>query len=61
MLSLAARMLGEMKAPHTEWRYLETDALDVTGGQPVPVQADGDPVDVLPARIAMSADVLRFR
>lgn len=61
VLSLAARALGGMKTPHPEWRYLETDSLEVTGDQPVPVQADGDPVGVLPARIAMSADRLRFR
>lgn len=59
--SLALRALGGMKAPHGDWRYLEVDALEVTSDQPVAVQADGDPVSALPARIAMSQDCLRFR
>ena len=57
---LAARALGGMKAPHPDWRHLEVDALEVTADHPVPVQADGDAVGMLPARIAMSGDCLRF-
>ena len=59
--SLALRAMGGMKAPHGAWRYLETDRLEVTSDDPVPVQADGDPVGTLPARIAMSEACLRFR
>jgi diacylglycerol kinase (ATP) len=61
VLSLAGRALAGMRAPHPDWRYLEVDWLEVTSDQRVPVQADGDPVGVLPARIAMTADHLRFR
>jgi diacylglycerol kinase (ATP) len=59
--SLAARALGGMRSPHPDWRYLETDRLEVTSDQRVPVQADGDPVGLLPARIQMTTDCLRFR
>jgi diacylglycerol kinase (ATP) len=61
VVSLAARALGGMRAPHPEWRYLETDWIDVTSDQPVPVQADGDSVGLLPARIEMSGKSVRFR
>lgn len=61
VMSLAARALAGMKAPHGDWRYLECDWLEVASDQPVPIQADGDPLGALPARIAMSADCLRFR
>jgi diacylglycerol kinase family enzyme len=33
----------------------------VTSPDPVPVQADGDPVGTLPARVTMSEASLRFR
>lgn len=59
--SLALRALGGMKAPHGDWRYLEVNSLEVASDQPVAIQADGDPVSALPARIAMSSDCLRFR
>jgi diacylglycerol kinase family enzyme len=59
--ALALRALGGMKAPHSSWRYLEVPSIEVTSDQPVAVQADGDPVSALPARIAMSGDCLRFR
>lgn len=59
--SLALRALGGMKAPHQDWRYLEVDSLEIISDQPVAVQADGDPVSALPARISMSGDCLRFR
>ena len=59
--SLALRALGGMRAPHAGWRYLEADRIEVTSDQPVPVQADGDAVGLLPARIAMSGKSLRFR
>jgi diacylglycerol kinase family enzyme len=59
--SLALRALAGMKAPHRGWRYLEADWLEVTSAEPVPVQADGDPVGTLPVRVAMSAASLRFR
>ncbi len=59
--SLALRAMGGMKAPHQGWRYLETNSLQVTSADPVPIQADGDPVGALPARITMSEAVLRFR
>jgi diacylglycerol kinase family enzyme len=61
VVSLAARALGGMRAPHAGWRYLETDWIEVTSDQPVPVQADGDSVGLLPARIEMSAKSVRFR
>lgn len=61
LVSLATRALAGMRSPHPAWRYLEVDALEVTSDQPVPLQADGDAVGLLPARIAMSADCLRFR
>ena len=61
LVSLATRALAGMRSPHPDWRYLEVDALEVTSEQPVPVQADGDAVGLLPGRIAMSADCLRFR
>src|SRR5206468_5930864 len=51
LVSLAARALVGMRAPHPAWRYLETDWLEVSSDQPVPVQADGDAVGLLPARI----------
>jgi diacylglycerol kinase family enzyme len=59
--SLAWRAIGGMKAAHPAWRYLEADQLEVTGSDPVPVQADGDPVGTLPVRISMSGTSLRFR
>lgn len=59
--SLAARALGGMRAPHPGWRYLETEWIEVTSEQPVPVQADGDSVGLLPARIEMSGKSVRFR
>lgn len=58
---LAAQAPRGMKAPHGAWRYLETDSLEVTSADPVPIQADGDPVGTLPARITMSQASLRFR
>jgi diacylglycerol kinase family enzyme len=61
VLSLAARALGGMCAPHPGWRHLRADWVEVSSDQPVPVQADGDPVGALPARIEMSAQTLRFR
>jgi diacylglycerol kinase (ATP) len=59
--SLALRAMGGMKAPLAGWRYLETDSLEETSADPVPVQADGDPVGTLPVRITMSKASLRFR
>ena len=59
--SLAARALMGMRAPRSDWRYLECDSLEVTSEQAVPVQADGDPVGLLPARVEMSGDAVRFR
>lgn len=59
--ALALRALGGMTKRHGDWRYLEVEALEVTSNHPVAVQADGDPVSALPARIAMSGDCLRFR
>ncbi len=61
VVSLAARALGGMRAPHPEWRYLETDWIEVTSDQSVPVQADGDSVGLLPARIEMTGKSVRFR
>jgi diacylglycerol kinase family enzyme len=59
--ALATHALGGLRAPHPGWRYLETAWLEVTSDQPVPVQADGDSVGLLPARIAMSGKTVRFR
>lgn len=61
LASLTVRAMAGMKAPRGEWRHLETDRLEIASDQPVPVQADGDPVGALPARIEMSRDCLRFR
>jgi diacylglycerol kinase family enzyme len=61
VISLAGRALGGMRAPHPGWRYLETDWLEVTSDQSVPVQADGDAVGLLPARVEMSGKSVRFR
>jgi diacylglycerol kinase (ATP) len=61
VVSLATRALGGMRTPHPDWRYLECTTLEVTSDQPVPVQADGDSVGLLPARIAMSGKSVRFR
>jgi diacylglycerol kinase (ATP) len=59
--ALARRALRGMHVPHPSWRYLETEWLEVVSDEPVPVQADGDPVGVLPARVEMSSEMLRFR
>ncbi len=61
VIALATRALGGMRHAHPDWRYLECTSLDVTSGQPVPVQADGDSVGMLPVRIGMSGKSVRFR
>lgn len=61
VISLAIRALGGMRAQHPDWRYLECTTLEVASDQPVPVQADGDSVGLLPASISMSGKSVRFR
>lgn len=61
VISLGARALMGMRSPHPDWRYLEADRIEVTSDRSVPIQADGDAVGALPARIEMSADCVRFR
>ncbi len=61
LASLTTRALAGMRSPHPEWRYLECDSLEVVSDDPVPIQADGDPVGMTPARIAMGTESLRFR
>lgn len=58
LLALYA-MLGSRK-PHGKWRFIETDRLTVTGGEGVPVQADGDVVARAPIEFAMTDRTISF-
>ena len=60
MLLLALYALFGSRKPHGHWRFLEADRLTLSGGEGVPVQADGDVIANAPVTFELTPATVTF-